>query len=167
MSINKQMLIGLMIISVHLGHSCAKADSLHFFTPSSTTVTTYQYEPIGVMDVCLDMGYFINVRDTDDIEVSQSTMHGGNPFTTYYGCGEMEVYATFPIMLKTTVTPTSLAGGNWSATLNNQSTLALPIGATSVAVCVLGMEVQTHQLITHQAQENVPVAEVTIQVIPQ
>ncbi len=166
MSVNKKMLIGLVIMSIHLGQHPIEADTLHFMAPSKTSITTYHYEPVSTVDVCLDVGYFIKVNDTNDVKVSQSDMHGGDPFTTYYGCGEMHIFTTFPILLQTAVKATSPAGGNWSATLNSQSQLSLTPGRNSVAICVLGTHVQTHQLITDQAQENVSVAEITIQVIP-
>jgi hypothetical protein len=135
------------------------------FKPTSTT--TYDYQLASTIEVCLNLGYFINVNSASDIEVYQDATHGGNPFMTYYGCGQIDVLTTFPAVIKGTATGTSPAGGHWSVTLNDKPDLAIPIGTSPVVVCVLGTEVQTQLLITSQVQENTPVAVITIQVTPQ
>ncbi|MCF7975855.1 MAG: hypothetical protein K9N55_18710 [Phycisphaerae bacterium] len=137
------------------------------FEPTFTSTTTYDFRAVGTIDVCVDLGYFIDVDSTNDIEVYQDTVHGSDPFMTYYGCGQIDVFTTFPAIIKGAATATSVAGGHWSVTLNSQTDLAIAKGTTPVVICVLGTDVQTQLLITAQAQDNVPVAEITIQVAPQ
>lgn len=166
MSANRRIFSLLALTSLCLGSTYAKTDTLHF-EPTSTTVTTYHFQAVSSICVNLDLGYFINIKDTSDIEVNQNSVNGSDPFTTYYGCGQIDVLTTFPAIIQATVEPTSPAGGLWSATLDNKTDLPIEVGMTSVEVCVLGIEVQAQLLIADHSQENVPVAQITIQVIPQ
>jgi hypothetical protein len=168
MSVRNRTLSHLIIAvtTLCLGHTYAQPDSLHF-TPPSTAEEASLPQAVASIGVCLYPGYFINIQDHCDIEVYQSAFKGGNPFTTYYGCGQMDVFTTFPAVIRGTAEATSPAGGNWSATLNDETNLPISTGTTSITICVLGTEVQAHMLIATEAQDNTPVAQVTLQVIPQ
>ena len=160
-----RQLFAVFVASFIMGQTHA-GNPIHF-EPSFSETTTHKFQTITDINVILNPGCFINIRDNNDIEVNQSTINGSDPFMTYYGCGQVSIFTTFPAFIQTAAKATSVAGGVWSVTLNNQDKLPIPTGATSVTVCVLGTEVAAHQLITTQAQDNVPVAEITIQIIPQ
>jgi len=166
MSVNSRILILLAITGLCLGHSYAKAGSIQFQSRSDITTVIHPLT-VATIAVCLDPGYCINIKDANDIEVYQSTIHGGNPFTTYYGCGQVNVLTTFPAIIRATAEAASIAQGDWSVTLDGQTVLPISIGTTSIAICVLGVQVYAHLLVSTEAQENVSVARVTLQVMPQ
>ena len=126
----------------------------------------YAWQDVTIIDVVLDLGYYIHIKNQDDIKVAQASVNGSNPFFTYFGCALTDVVSNFPATIMGTVKATSVAQGHWSATFNGQSELSLNANVTSVQICVLGENVATHLLIGPEAKENVKVAELTINVIP-
>ncbi|NQV33533.1 MAG: hypothetical protein HQ515_12650 [Phycisphaeraceae bacterium] len=160
------MLLTIVLTTLCLGHADAQTNLLHL-APFEETTTTNTPQTLAAVDVCLAPGYCINIKDINDIEVYQSSFNGGNPFTTYYGCGQIDVSTTFPAIIRAAAEATSPAGGTWSVTLDNLPNLSIPTGTTSIAICVLGTEVQAHMLVSTQAQQNVSVAQITLQVMPQ
>jgi hypothetical protein len=167
MSIKQRVFFLLAITAFCLGHNTARPDTLYFKPPTPVKIT-YEYQTAATIGVCLELGEYINIQDANGIKVYQAALNGGDPFTTYYGCGQIDVYTTFPAILRTKTESTSPAGGTWSATLNSKTHLPISEGGTtSVKVCVLGIDVHAYMLIASQAQANVPVAQITIQVMPQ
>jgi len=157
-------LIAVFFVPFLLGQACSK-DAVHF--DALISATTFDSKTITSIDVILDPGCFIDLKDVNGIEVNQTTIDGSDPFMTYYGCGHVNISTSFAAFITGIARATSPAGGTWSATFNNQTYLRLPVGSTSVAICVLGTQVETHMLVTSHAQQDVPVAEITIQVAPQ
>lgn len=168
MSVNHRILplLTIALMTLCLGQAAAQTNLLHL-TPFNEPTTTINPQTLASVDVCLEPGYCINIKDSNDIEVYQSSFNGSNPFTTYYGCGQIDVSATFPAIIRAAAEATSPAAGTWSVTLDNQTNLPIPTGTTSIAICVLGTEVQAHMLLSTQAQQNVRVAQITLQVMPQ
>ncbi|MCP4450356.1 MAG: hypothetical protein GY809_02765 [Planctomycetes bacterium] len=156
----------LTVAAMCLGHNIALSDPLYFQPPTPVKIT-YEYQSVATIGVCIDLGDYINIQDANAIKVYQAAFNGSDPFTTYYGCGQINVYVTFPAVLRAKAESTSPAGGTWSATLNHQTHLPIPTGTSDVTVCVLGTEVHAYMLVASEAQANVPVAQIIIQVIPQ
>lgn len=166
MSICSRIIALIAIVTICLGRAQADKDTL-YYEPTSTSVTTYPFSPVTTIDVCLDTGYFITLKDNVDIAVYQSSDHGSDPFTTYYGCGQIEVYTTFPAIIRASAEATSAAEGTWSATLNGSDTMTVSPGTNPIVVCVLGIDVQAHLLFSDHSQDHTTVAQITVQVIPQ
>lgn len=122
---------------------------------------TFVPQPVTTIDVILDVGYFIHVVDQSPIEVTQNTS-AQDPFTTYVGCKTTDVTTNFPAELSGSVSPTSAAGGNWSASFAPSD---ISPGTTSVEICVSGSKVQIVNLVG--GAKNVKVAELTVMVAPQ
>ena len=130
-----------------------------------TEPTTPAWQDVANIDVVLDLGYFINFF-VDAIEVSQFDAPGQNSFFTYYGCAKGNMVSGFSAIVKAKVVPTSPAGGQWSATLNNVHELHIEPGFNPVTICVLGTQVAAQLLIHDKPQQDVSVAEVTLKFVP-
>jgi hypothetical protein len=137
---------------------------LHKPWPSKTL---HSQQSITTIDVVLDLGYYLHIINKNDIKVAQTSINGSNPFFTYSGCIFTDVVTNFPTSIRGTVKATSPAQGHWSATFNGHNELSLNPGITPVQICILGEYVAIHMLIGPEAQENVKVAELTIEVIPE
>ncbi len=111
-------------------------------------------------DTILEIGYYIRIMNDGPIRVRQ-VPHADNPFQTYSGCLLTDVECNFNAQLSVTAQATSVAGGQWEATV---APSICPAGTTSVKICVQGLGVQAQHLIGGQV--GVKVAEVTIQVVP-
>ncbi|MCP4451110.1 MAG: hypothetical protein GY809_06590 [Planctomycetes bacterium] len=74
----------------------------------------------------------------------------------------MQIDCNFKAQLRVIAKAVSKAEGTWTATITPSY---LATGTTAVRICVAGTSVQTHFLMG--GQNNVPVAEVTIQVMAQ
>lgn len=114
---------------------------------------------MGDMVAVLDIGQYIRIRNTGPIKVVPNES-SSDPFTTFQGCREVEVDTNFRAQLRVSAKAVSEAQGHWTASITPS---LLDMGTTRVEICVAGTNVQTHYLMG--GQTNVPVAEVTIQVI--
>jgi hypothetical protein len=125
----------------------------------------YQKVPVTTIDVTLDVGYYIHVKDQKAIKVSQDTS-SSNPYKTYTGCKTTAVQCNFDATLTAKVVGTSPAGGKWTVTLNDGPSAQLQgtAGDDSVKICVQGSKVEIGKLVG--GSKNVKVAEVTIMVVP-
>ena len=130
------------------------------------TKTVYSWQDITTIDVVLDVGYYIDIVNQDDIEVSQTSINGQDPFFTYLGCSDSEVVSNFHAQMTGDVVATSAAGGDWSVTFNGLDVLEILPGSTNVTICVLGQNVMIEQLVDLGGEDNVKVAELTIKVAP-
>ena len=126
---------------------------------AKVTVTTIQ--------VCLDVGYFIQIKDTDCIKVTQDTS-ASDPYKTYVGCITTDVESNFDATLTAKIKKDPLnlgSGGDWKVKLDGGSSVHVHVGDTNVEICVVGKKVNIAKL--QGGDSDVVVAEVTIQVVPQ
>ena len=126
--------------------------------------TVYSKVNVTTIQVCLDVGFFIHIKDQDCIKVTQDTS-ASNPYKTYTGCITSDVESNFDATLTASITSISSAGGKWSVKLDGGSSVSVPAGDSDVEICVTGKKVEIGKL--HGGDSDVPVAEVTIKVVPQ
>jgi hypothetical protein len=161
MKMLKKSLIAIAVLAIALP-AVAGDTKVHKPWP---TKTIYSWQDITVIDVIMDVGYYIHIVNQDDIEVSQYSADGSDPFFTYYGCSDSEVVSNFHATIAGDVVGTSAAGGNWSATFNGVEELEILPGTTNVTICVLGKEVEIQNL-ELGGEDDVKVAELTVKVVP-
>jgi hypothetical protein len=130
-------------------------------------VTPAQADRIGIIpldndtfDAILEIGYYIRIKNDGPIRVRQ-VPHADNPYQTYSGCLISDVECNFNAQLSVSAQATSVAGGQWEATVSPD---ICPSGTTTVEICVQGKGVQVQHLVGGQV--GIKVAEVTIQVVP-
>jgi hypothetical protein len=114
---------------------------------------------MGDMVAVLDIGQYIRIRNTGPIKVERDAA-SADPFTNFRGCRDVEIDCNFRAQLRVSAKAVSKAEGQWSATITPSF---LEMGTTQVQICVAGTAVKTHFLMG--GQSDVPVAEVTIQVM--
>lgn len=114
---------------------------------------------MGDMVAVLDIGQYIQIRNTGPIKLTPDQT-SSDPFTNFQGCREVIVDCNFRAQLSVSAKAVSAAEGTWKATITPN---LLEQGSSNVLVCVAGTNVLTHHLMG--GQQDVPVAEVTIQVI--
>ena len=114
---------------------------------------------LGNMVAVLDIGQYIQLRNTGPIKVLPDES-SGDPFTNFKGCRDIDVDCNFKAQLRVSAQAISEAQGTWSATITPG---ILERGTTKVQICVAGANLLTQLLMG--GQTDVPVAEVTIQVM--
>ncbi len=114
---------------------------------------------VGDMVAVLDIGQYIRIRNTGPIKV-EGDQSSGDPFSNFKGCRDVTIDCNFKAQLRVSAKPISKAKGAWRATITPGF---LERGSTDVRICVAGTSVMTHFLMG--GQSDVPVAEVTIQVM--
>ncbi|MCF7976248.1 MAG: hypothetical protein K9N55_20690 [Phycisphaerae bacterium] len=114
---------------------------------------------LGNMVAVLDIGQYIQLRNTGPIKVLPDET-SGDPFKNFKGCRDIEVDCNFKAQLRVSAKAISEAQGKWSATITPG---ILEQGTTKVQICVAGANLLTQLLMG--GQSDVPVAEVTIQVM--
>jgi len=114
---------------------------------------------MGDMYAVLDIGQYIRIRDTGPIKLLPDPS-SSDPFANFTGCRDITVDCNFRAQLHVSARAVSEAQGEWKATITPGF---LEQGTTNVRVCVAGTNVMTHVLMG--GQMDVPVAEVTVQVI--
>ena len=162
MKMLKKSLIAIAVLAIALP-AVAGDTKVHKPWP---TKTIYSWQPITTIDVIMDVGYYIHIVNQDDIEVSQTSIDGSDPFFTYLGCSDSEVVSNFHATITGDVVGTSAAGGEWSATFNGVDELEIVPGSQTVTICVLGKKVQIQNLEGLGGEDNVKVAELTVKVVP-
>jgi hypothetical protein len=132
--------------------------------------TSYVKQKITTIDVILDVGYYIHVKDQKPIEIYQDT-GASDPYKTYKGCKTTDVVSNFEAKLSGSFNKTSAAGGDWSAKFNGSSTGTIPAGVTPVEICVSVTKINIENLVGDSAAglagtKNLKVAELAIMVVP-
>jgi hypothetical protein len=165
----KKSLIAIAVLAIALP-AVAGDTKVHKPWP---TKTIYSWQDITTIDVVLDVGYYIHIKNQDDIEVSQASIDGSDPFFTYYGCSESEVISNFHATITGDVVGTSAAGGSWSATFQNLTNGGGAVdeceiwpGTQQVNMCVLGKNVKIENLLEQGGEDDIKVAELTVKVVP-
>lgn len=164
----KKTLIAMAILAIAVPAFAADkvtTSKFHEFVP----VVSYDYVTAAVIDVCLDVGYWIQIDVPGTcIEVVQDA-NASNPFTTYSGCKGVKVKTNFKASLKVSAAKVPNAGGgDWSATIDGtSSTIVNPttgVGAQTVDICVYGSKVKIEDLLVQTGKHLV--AQVTVKVLP-
>jgi hypothetical protein len=150
----KKSLIAIAVLAIAMP---ALAGQIKIHDPWPTTLVP---QSICTIDVTLDVGYFIHIKDQDPIKVNQDGSDG-DPYHDYTGCKTTDVTTNFAANLTISVGSTSAGGGSWSGSITPS---AVPIGTTNVQICVSGKDVAIEKL--YGGTKNVKVAEATINVVP-
>lgn len=131
-------------------------------------VKSYEWGYVGEVNVCLDVGYWIQIDFRGKcIEVQQNSALG-NPFESYSGClDDVKVTVNFDATLKATASGSAYPSkGKWSATLDGGSTYVTGgLGTFLIDVCVAGTEVKINKLVANAGSKQT-VAVVTVWVLP-
>ena len=151
----KKSLIAIAVLAIALP---AVAGDLKVHKPWPTK---YVPQEITTIDVVMEVGYYIHVKDQKSITVKQDTS-ASDPYKTYKGCKTTDIVSNFPAKLSSSVKSASAAGGSWSASFTPD---AITAGTTSVQICVKGSKVDIGSL-TGQAGKTVKVAVLHIMVVP-
>jgi hypothetical protein len=155
----KKSLIALAVLAITIP---AVAGDVKVHSPWPTT---YVPQEVTTIDVVLDVGYYIHVKDQKAIKVSQDTS-ATNPYTTYTGCKTTKIISNFDASVSGKMSSSSPAGGSWSAKFDGGSSVSImadPSGQ-DVEICVTGTKVALEKL--EGGAKNVKVAELTIWVLP-
>jgi hypothetical protein len=162
----KKTLIAIAILGLALpafaGTETTK--KFHEFIPTKV----YEWATVGQVNVCMDVGYWIQIDFRGKcIEVQQNSALG-NPFESYSGClDDVKVITNFNATLKATAASASAAGGTWTATLDGGSTYVTGgAGTFLVDICVAGTNVKIKELPATDGSSKVTVAVVTVKVLP-
>jgi hypothetical protein len=161
----KKTLIAIAILGLAMPAFAADTSTtkkFHEFIPK----TTYEWATVSQVNVCLDVGYWIQIDFRGKcIEVQQNSALG-NPFESYSGClDDVVVTTNFNATLKADVAAASAAGGDWSATLDGGSTYVTGgSGTFAIDICVAGTEVKIKNLDVSEDKQTVAI--VTIKVLP-
>ena len=131
---------------------------------------TYVKQTVTKIDIILDVGYYIHVKDQKPIEVYQDTS-AKNPYKTYKGCKKTDILSNFEAKIDGSVSAKSPAGGGWWVKFDGQGSIVIPAGKTNVEICVGTGNLAIEKLVGDGPQglggaKNVKVAELTIRVLP-
>ena len=86
----KKTLIAMAILAIAVPAFAADkvtTSKFHEFVP----VTTYTYVTAAVIDVCMDVGYWIQIDVPGTCIEVQQDANASNPYTTYSGCKGVKV----------------------------------------------------------------------------
>ena len=154
----KKSLIAIVVLAMALP---AFAGQIKVHTPWPVK---YVPQEITTIDVTLDVGFFIHIKDQKPIKVHQDTTAGSNAFETYKGCKHTDVITNFDAMIYGEVTATSPAGGSWTATFDGHAETKVSSPSENVEICVMGSKVKINKL--QGRSKDVKVADLTILVLP-
>lgn len=157
----KKSLIALAVLAIAMP---VVAGDLKVHDPWPSTIV-YAPQNVTTIDVQMDVGYYIHVKDQKPIKVHQNT-DAKNPYTTYKGCKKTDVISNFDAIIWGTVAAKSAAKGNWSAKFDGKSKLPISAGKTNVEICVFGSKVNIGALTGLGGKKKYKVAELTIKVLP-
>jgi len=126
----------------------------------------------GKIAVVLDVGYYLQVLDKNDILIKQDDSTT-DPYHNYAGCATRAIFSNFDADVKATIAPRagSLAQGadtKWTVTLKAPGGTAaekimIPQGTTPVDICVKGTKINLEAMTG--GIEKYPVADITIHFI--
>ena len=154
----KKSLIAIAVLAMALP---AFAGQIKVHTPWPVA---YVPQEITTIDVTLDVGFFIHIKDQKPIKVHQDTSAGTSAFETYKGCKTTDVITNFDALIYGEVKATSPAGGNWSATFDGEDETQVSSPSENIEICVMGAEVKIEKL--QGGTKDVKVADLTILVLP-
>ena len=167
----KKSLIAIAVLAIALP---AVAGDLKVHDPWPTS---YVPQKITTIDVILDVGYYIHVKDQKPIEIYQDT-GASDPYKTYSGCKKTDIVSNFEAKLsgKVTKAGSTQAGGSWWSKFaigdgDPTSSLVIPAGKTNVNICVGAKKFNIENMVGDSAaglagKKNLKVAELAIMVVP-
>ena len=161
----KKTLIAIAILGLAMPALAADTSTTKKFHEWTYT-KTYAWATVSQVNVCLDVGYWIQIDFRGKcIEVQQNSALG-NPFESYSGClDDVVVTTNFDATLKGTIAKASDAGGDWSVTLDGGSTYVTGgSGSFPIDICVAGTKVKIKNLDVMSSKQTVAI--VTIMVLP-
>jgi hypothetical protein len=161
----KKTLIAMAILALAMPAFAADTSTTKKFHEWVST-KTYEWATVGQVNVCMDVGYWIQIDFRGKcIEVQQNSALG-NPFESYSGClDDVVVTTNFNATLKASASSASAAGGDWSATLDGGSTYVTGgPGTFAIDVCVAGTKVKIKELAVSGDKQTVAI--VTVKVLP-
>ena len=145
----------LVIAAVALIASVAQAGAIKVHEWPSTTVTTYDKIEICTIDVIMDVGYWIHIKNQNwKLEVIQVTP------LQYEGCLDLQVECNFDIKLYCSIV--GIIPGTWSCWFDNNGEVDAPCG--TIALCA---KVTNVNLGAYSPADNVPAATITVKAKPQ
>jgi len=151
----KKSLIAIALLAIALP---AVAGDLKVHKPWPTK---YVPQEITTIDVMMEVGYYIHVKDQKSMKVNQDTS-ASDPYKTYIGTKTTDIVSNFDAKLSGDVKADSAAGGEWKATFD-PSTIAP--GTTPVTITVKGAKVDIGSL-KGDAGKEIRVAILHIMVVP-
>ena len=161
----KKSLIAIAVLAIALP---AVAGDLKVHDPWPTS---YVPQKITTIDVILDVGYYIHVKDQKPIEIFQDTS-ASDPYKTYKGCKTTDIVSNFEAKLSGSFKKIK-GGGDWTATFDgNGGGSTIPAGVTSTKICVSVKKFNIEDLWETGKPEglagtkNLKVAELNIMVVP-
>jgi len=165
----KKTLIAIAILGLAMPAFAADTSTskkFHEFIPTKV----YEWATLGQVNVCMDVGYWIQIDFKGKcIEVQQNSAIGP-AFESYSGCLDgVIVKSNFDATLKASAAyhPDSAAKGKWSATIEGATTYVMGSArSVTVEICVKGLEVKIGELAATDGNSKVTVAIVTIKVLP-
>jgi hypothetical protein len=132
--------------------------------------TAYVKQTITILDVILDVGYYIHVKDQKPIEIWQDT-GASDPYKTYKGCRSTDVVSNFQAKLSGSFNKIK-GGGDWTAKFNGDTTHTLDAGVHPVEICVYVKNFKIEEMVESGdplglgGAKNLKVAELKVQVVP-
>lgn len=152
--------IAILCLAVPAFGGTEVTKKIHGFTKA------YEWAEVSSVNVCLDVGYWIQINFRGKcIEVQQNSALG-NPLKSYSGClDNVSVKTNFFATLKAKAVADSPAGGKWTATLDGGATMDVDPGETKIDVCVVGLDVKIEKLVANAGTKQT-VAVVTVYVLP-
>jgi hypothetical protein len=166
----KKSLIAIAVLAIAMP-AVAGQLKIHGNWPCS-----YDYQDVAVIDVLVEVGYYVHVVNQDPITLIQK-QDATDPFHTYEGCTTTAIQNNFIIDLKATIANTATdLGGTYviesidsvPAAVNNGGVWSIDgmaMGSQDVKICVLGTDVDITQVPGGTTTTN-PVAQITISVVP-
>ena len=155
----KKSLIAISVLAMAVP---AIAGSIKVHTPWPVK---YVPQEITTIDVTLDVGFFIHIKDQKPIKVYQDPT-AANPFQTYKGCKTTGITSNFEAQVHGKVSATSPAGGSWNATIDGSEEAHVhPGNSHGFEICVMGSNVKIDKL--QGGSRDVKVAELTMMVLPE
>jgi hypothetical protein len=171
----KKSLIAVALLAIVLPAFGATTLDQKFHKPwPGQVVTTYNWQDVQTINVVMDVGYWIEIKYTGDIKISQDATLG-DPFFSYSGCiDNVGVKSNFAATIKGKVATSpeavlaGVTGAQWAATIGDassgqNSSYDVVGGAATVKICVTGKKVAIDKL---TQADNYRIAILTIQVIP-
>jgi hypothetical protein len=166
----KKSLIAIAILAIALP---AVAGDLKVHDPWPTS---YVKQKITTIDVILDVGYYIHVKDQKPVEIFQDTS-ASNPYETYSGCKKTDVVSNFEAAISGKITKKSAAEGDWkvkfgvTGSSSNKDTIVIPAGTTNIEICASVTKFKIEKLVGSTNQglggvKNLKVAEIEVLVVP-
>ncbi len=88
---------------------------------------TYTALPICCIDVYMDIGYYVSIKDCDDLKIVLKQVNCSvigkvdDDFPCYYGCTKFKILTNFPVKLGTSLTKVGDVIDGWEASFDDDT----------------------------------------------